>query len=54
VGRAVSELVQHGRCLFADLGALALGRFADTPPDWREHAGWVARAAVGAIAGGCR
>ena len=52
VGRAVSELVQHGRCLFADLGALALGRFADTPPDWRERAGWIAaRSAAAAIAG---
>jgi len=46
VGRAISELVQHGRCLFADLGALALGRFADTPPDWRERAGWVASGPV--------
>lgn len=55
VGRAVSELVQHGRCLFADLGALALGRFADTPPDWRERAGWIAaRPTAGAIAGGRR
>jgi sarcosine oxidase subunit beta len=52
-GRAISELVQHGRCLFADLGALTLGRFADTPPDWRERAGWVAaRPAVEATAGG--
>ncbi|HEX2442258.1 MAG TPA: FAD-binding oxidoreductase [Methylomirabilota bacterium] len=52
-GRAISELVQHGRCLFADLGALGLARFADTPPDWREHAGWVAaRPAVEATAGG--
>jgi sarcosine oxidase, subunit beta len=40
-GRGISELVLHGRCLFADLGALALRRFADTPPDWRERAGWV-------------
>jgi sarcosine oxidase subunit beta len=52
-GRAISELVQHGRCLFADLGALGLARFADTPPDWREHAGWVAaRPAVEATGGG--
>jgi glycine/D-amino acid oxidase-like deaminating enzyme len=42
VGRAVSELVQHGCCRFADLGALAVSRFADTPPDWRERAGWAA------------
>ena len=40
-GRGISELVLHGRCLFADLAALALRRFADTPPDWRERAGWV-------------
>jgi sarcosine oxidase subunit beta len=41
-GKGVSELVLHGKCLFADLGALRLDRFADTPPDWRERAGWVA------------
>jgi sarcosine oxidase subunit beta len=46
-GRGISELVMHGRCLFADLSALALSRFADTPPDWRERQGWVsARAAA--------
>jgi sarcosine oxidase subunit beta len=53
VGRAVSELVRFGRCQFADLGALALGRFADTPRDWREHAGWAAApSAIEAAAGG--
>jgi sarcosine oxidase subunit beta len=41
VGKAISELVLHGRCLFADLSRLRLGRFADTPPDWRERQGWV-------------
>jgi sarcosine oxidase subunit beta len=41
VGEAVSQLVQHGRCLFADLGALRLDRFAGTPPDWRRRLGWV-------------
>jgi sarcosine oxidase subunit beta len=40
-GKAISELVLHGRCLFADLGALRLDRFAGTPPDWRERLGWV-------------
>src|SRR5262249_2318637 len=40
-GKGISELVQHGRCLFADLTALRLDRFADTPPDWRERRGWV-------------
>ena len=53
VGRAISELVQHRRCSFADLGALALSRFADTPRDWRERAGWVAaRPEIATIAGG--
>ncbi|HTY80937.1 MAG TPA: hypothetical protein VMI34_24160, partial [Candidatus Bathyarchaeia archaeon] len=42
VGKAISELVLHGRCLFADLSAIAVARFADTPPDWRERAGWIA------------
>jgi sarcosine oxidase, subunit beta len=52
-GRAIAELVQHGRCSFADLRALALGRFADTPDDWRERAGWVAtRPEVELAAGG--
>jgi sarcosine oxidase subunit beta len=53
VGRAISDLVQHGRCTFADLGALASSRFADTPADWRERAGWVAaRLEVETLAGG--
>ena len=52
-GRAIAELVQHGRCSFADLGALALGRFAHTPDDWRERAGWIAtRSEVEMAAGG--
>ncbi len=56
VGRALSELVVHGRCLFADLSALALSRFADTPPDWRELVGWIPAgpSAVEATAGGRR
>jgi sarcosine oxidase subunit beta len=41
VGKAISELVLHGRCLFADLGALRLDRLADTPPDWRAVQGWL-------------
>lgn len=54
-GRAVSELVLHGRCQFADLSPLRLARFAETPPDWRERQGWVpaparARTAPGALA----
>jgi len=52
-GRAIAELVQHGRCSFADLRALALGRFAHTPTDWRERAGWIAtRSEVEMAAGG--
>jgi sarcosine oxidase subunit beta len=39
-GRALSELVLHGRCSFADLTSLRLARFADTPRDWRERPGW--------------
>lgn len=59
VGKGISELVRHGRCLFADLGALRLGRFADTPPDWRERLGWIpaperTRANAGLLAGVAR
>ena len=56
LGKALSELVVHGRCLFADLSALALSRFADTPPDWRELVGWIpaARSIVEAAAGESR
>jgi sarcosine oxidase subunit beta len=55
-GKGISELVMHGRCLFADLSALALSRFADTPPDWRERAGWIPTDASVAetVAGGSR
>jgi sarcosine oxidase subunit beta len=41
-GRGIAELAKDGRCSFADLSALSLGRFADTPPDWREQLGWTA------------
>jgi sarcosine oxidase subunit beta len=41
VGKGIMELVLHGKCLFADLSALRLSRFANTPPDWRERLGWV-------------
>ena len=59
-GKGISELVMHGRCQFADLSALALSRFADTPRDWREGLGWVAggdrlvEAAAGETLGGAR
>ncbi|MBI3976822.1 MAG: FAD-binding oxidoreductase [Chloroflexi bacterium] len=39
-GKAVSELVLHGKCLFTDLSELKLSRFANTPADWRERQGW--------------
>ena len=42
-GKAISELVLHGRCRFADLTALRLDRFADTPADWRARLGWLPR-----------
>jgi sarcosine oxidase subunit beta len=52
-GKGISELAMHGRCLFADLSALALSRFADTPPDWRERVGWIpTNASVAAPAAG--
>jgi len=59
VGKGISELARHGRCLFADLGALRLGRFTDTPPDWRERLGWIpapdrTRANAGLLAGVAR
>jgi sarcosine oxidase subunit beta len=40
-GHAVRDLVIDGRCAFADLSKLRLGRFADTPVDWRDRQGWV-------------
>jgi sarcosine oxidase, subunit beta len=40
-GHAVRDLVMDGQCSFADLGKLALARFKDTPPDWRETQGWL-------------
>jgi glycine/D-amino acid oxidase-like deaminating enzyme len=45
-GKAISELVLEGRCRFADLVALRLARFADTPPDWRARLGWLPAAEV--------
>jgi len=50
-GRGISELVLHGRCLFADLSALGLDRFAETPPDWRDRVGWVSASIADVIAG---
>ena len=46
-GKAISELVLHGQCRFADLTALRLNRFAETPPDWRTRLGWLPTTALG-------
>ena len=40
-GRAIMELVRHGRCLFADLTPISLKRFKGLPTDWRERQGWL-------------
>jgi sarcosine oxidase subunit beta len=40
-GHAVRDLVLEGRCTFADISKLSIGRFAETPTDWREDKGWV-------------
>lgn len=39
-GRAIMEVVLHGRCHFADLSVMRLGRFKDVPKDWRTQFGW--------------
>ncbi len=38
-GRAISELVQHGECRFADLRVLRLDRFGNLPADWQARRG---------------
>ena len=45
-GRAVAQLATIGRCDFADLSQLGLGRFDGLAADWREAAGWVPWAAA--------
>jgi len=40
-GRAISEIVLHGRCSFADLSSFRLSRFGNLAPNWREELGWV-------------
>jgi len=40
-GRAIMELVRDGRCAFADLTPIALGRFRGLPANWRERQGWL-------------
>ena len=39
-GKVVSDLVLHGESSI-DISGLALGRFADIRPDWREERGWI-------------
>ena len=40
-GRAIMELVLHGKCSFADLAAFRLSRFDGLATDWREQRGWL-------------
>ncbi len=40
-GRALAQLVTHGRCDFADLSQLRLSRFDGLAADWQETMGWV-------------
>ena len=40
-GHAVSDLVLEGRCSFTDIDKLALSRFDEIEPDWREMRGWM-------------
>jgi sarcosine oxidase subunit beta len=40
-GRAICDLVLDGRCSFADIAKLGIGRFATLPADWRDRRGWV-------------
>ncbi len=39
-GHAIADLVLEGRCTFADIDKLGIGRFADLPADWRAERGW--------------
>jgi sarcosine oxidase subunit beta len=47
-GHALRDLVMEGRCSFAEIGKLSLGRFADLDPDWRRVQGWVTPAFLAA------
>ena len=40
-GRALMQLVTQGRCDFADLSSLRLGRFDRLEPDWDALQGWL-------------
>lgn len=39
-GRAIRDLVVEGACSFADISSLALRRFANLEPNWRDLQGW--------------
>jgi len=39
-GHAIADLVLEGRCSFADIDKLGIGRFAGLSPDWRAERGW--------------
>ena len=39
-GKVVSDIVLHGKSTI-DITGLALDRFSDLAPDWREERGWV-------------
>jgi sarcosine oxidase subunit beta len=39
-GRAIAEIVTHGKCNFADLSTFRLSRFGNLAPGWRERRGW--------------
>ncbi len=39
-GHAIADLVLEGRCTFADISKLGIGRFAGLSPDWRAERGW--------------
>jgi len=45
-GHAVAELVTEGRCSFADLAPLRLGRFAGLGAEWAAERGWQWRGAA--------
>jgi sarcosine oxidase subunit beta len=42
-GRAIRDLVVEGRCTFAEIDKLGLGRFKDLPADWKAQRGWAPR-----------
>jgi glycine/D-amino acid oxidase-like deaminating enzyme len=50
-GHAVRDLVLEGRCSFADIAKLSIGRFADLLEDWREAAGWIPTTHAAAVVG---